>query len=93
MNLPNRTKIVATLGPASESEEVITQLVQAGADVFRLNCSHSDHKGLVDKMNTVRRVAAKLEAPVGLLADLQGPKSASARSRTQSPSGSSRANP
>jgi pyruvate kinase len=74
MNLPNRTKIVATLGPASETEEVITQLVKAGVDVFRLNCSHSDHKGLTDKIHLVRRVAQKLEAPVGLLADLQGPK-------------------
>ncbi len=74
MTLPNRTKIVATLGPASDSEEVLAQLIKAGANVFRVNCSHSDRDGIIQKIQVVRRVAAELGAPIGVLADLQGPK-------------------
>ena len=46
MRIPNRTKIVATLGPASRKEETVEQLINAGVDVFRLNCAHADHKTL-----------------------------------------------
>jgi len=71
---PNRTKIVATLGPASSDEQTIRKLVQAGADVFRLNCAHSDHKSLGKMVRLVRKVARAENAAVGILADLQGPK-------------------
>lgn len=68
------TKIVATLGPASSSPQALERLLRAGVDVVRLNFSHGkaeDHIALAD---TVRQVAASLKRPVGILADLQGPK-------------------
>ncbi|MGZ4690809.1 MAG: pyruvate kinase [Acidimicrobiia bacterium] len=69
-----RTKIVATLGPASESELVIETLVEAGADVFRMNMSHGEHDWHRGIYENVRRVAARRQAPVAVLADLCGPK-------------------
>jgi pyruvate kinase len=74
MTLPNRTKIVATLGPSTDNDEVLAQLIKAGTNVFRINCSHSNHEGIVERIKLVRRVAKSLNAPIGLLADLQGPK-------------------
>lgn len=70
----NRTKIVATLGPASNSPSMIAQLMRAGVDVFRLNCAHSDHATLASTIQTVRRIAREESRAVGILADLQGPK-------------------
>ncbi len=70
----NRTKIVATLGPASNSPSMIGQLVRAGVDVFRLNCAHSDHELLANTIALVRRIAREESRAVGVLADLQGPK-------------------
>lgn len=69
-----RTKIVATLGPASNSPEMIERLVLAGVDLFRLNFSHGslDDKSLL--INAIRAVSLKLGREVGILADLQGPK-------------------
>jgi pyruvate kinase len=67
-------KIVATLGPASADRATIRALVEAGADVFRLNFSHgthSDHKGRLD---LIRSIEAEIERPIGVLLDLQGPK-------------------
>jgi pyruvate kinase len=69
-----RTSIVATLGPASSSKEVIRALVEAGLDVARLNFSHGDHEGHARHIALVREVAAELGRPVGLLGDLCGPK-------------------
>ncbi|MBQ1558945.1 MAG: pyruvate kinase, partial [Pseudomonas sp.] len=69
-----RTKIVATLGPASSSPEVLEQLILAGLDVARLNFSHGtpdDHKA---RAALVRELAAKHGRHVALLGDLQGPK-------------------
>ncbi len=74
MKTLNRTKVVATLGPASSNEPTITALVEAGVNVFRLNCSHADHDLLTKNVKTIRRVAKKLDKPVGILGDLQGPK-------------------
>lgn len=69
-----RTKIVATLGPASSSPEMVERLLVAGVDLFRLNFSHGslDDKSLL--INVIRSVSAKLGREVGILADLQGPK-------------------
>jgi pyruvate kinase len=67
-------KIVATLGPASDSYEMIRSLFVAGADVFRLNMSHGTHEDIARRHGLVRRVEAELGRPIGILADLQGPK-------------------
>ncbi|HBM90155.1 MAG TPA: pyruvate kinase, partial [Rhodobiaceae bacterium] len=67
-------KIIATLGPASSSAEMIRTLFATGADVFRLNMSHLDADGLRQVHSTVRSVEEELGRPIGILADLQGPK-------------------
>jgi pyruvate kinase len=85
MLLPNRTKIVATLGPASDTDEVLAQLIRAGTNVFRINCSHSDHAGIVERIRTVRRVASACNAQIGVLADLQGPKIRIGRLKNEEP--------
>jgi pyruvate kinase len=85
MTLPNRTKIVATLGPSTDNEEVLAQLIKAGTNVFRINCSHASHDGIVERIRLVRRVAKSLNAPIGLLADLQGPKMRIGRLRNEEP--------
>jgi pyruvate kinase len=85
MLLPNRTKIVATLGPASDSDEVMAQLIRAGTNVFRINCSHSDHAGIVERIRLVRRVASACNAQIGVLADLQGPKIRIGRLKNEEP--------
>ena len=69
-----RTKIVATLGPASDSPEVIRALIQAGMDVARLNFSHGKYEDHARTVATLRRVAGELDTPVTVLQDLQGPK-------------------
>lgn len=69
-----RTKIVATLGPASAAPEVIERLYRAGADVFRLNFSHGTHEDHAARIATIRALEAKLGRPIGILADVQGPK-------------------
>ena len=68
------TKIVATLGPASEDPEVIRKLMEAGVDVFRLNASHGSQPEHERKILAVRQLAGQLGRPVGVLLDLQGPK-------------------
>ncbi|MCW8924406.1 MAG: pyruvate kinase [Gammaproteobacteria bacterium] len=69
-----RTKIVATLGPATDDREVIEDLVRAGVDVVRLNFSHGSHEEQKQRAEMVREVAAEQDRVVGVLADLQGPK-------------------
>jgi pyruvate kinase len=68
------TKIVATLGPASSDAEVLERMIRAGVDVVRLNFSHGKPQDHVDRARLVREVAARVGRPVGILADLQGPK-------------------
>ena len=68
------TKILATLGYASESEEQITKLVQAGVNMFRMNFSHGTHEEHLMRIKNVRAVEKKLSKPIGILADMQGPK-------------------
>jgi pyruvate kinase len=74
MTARRRTKIVATLGPASSSEEVITRLIETGVDVFRLNFSHGSKEVHRDNVGKIRAEAERLGRSVGVLQDLQGPK-------------------
>jgi pyruvate kinase len=69
-----RTKIIATLGPASSSFEMIERLYRAGADVFRLNFSHGTHADHAERITIIRAVEEKVGRPIGILADVQGPK-------------------
>ncbi|HSM12594.1 MAG TPA: pyruvate kinase [Thermoanaerobaculia bacterium] len=72
--MERRAKIVATLGPASDSEEVLVRLLRAGADVFRLNMSHGDHDSHRKLLRMVRRVARELDRQAPVLLDLMGPR-------------------
>ncbi|MBV9783299.1 MAG: pyruvate kinase [Acidisphaera sp.] len=69
-----RTKIVATLGPASSTPEVLARLFHAGADVFRLNFSHGSHEDHAGRVAMIRELEAQTGRPIGILADVQGPK-------------------
>ncbi len=69
-----RTKIVATLGPASDSPKKIEELIKAGMNVARLNFSHGTHDWHLKTADIVRKIALKLKKPVAILQDLQGPK-------------------
>jgi pyruvate kinase len=69
-----RTKIVATLGPASSTPEVIERLYRTGADVFRLNFSHGSHEDHAARIGIIRALEKKVGRPIGILADVQGPK-------------------
>ncbi len=68
------TKIVATLGPSSNSRDSIRDLIRAGVDVFRFNFSHGSHEDHAERFRVVREVEAELDHPVAIMADLQGPK-------------------
>lgn len=74
MHRLRNAKIIATLGPATASPQQIESLFTAGADVFRLNASHSSHEELRHYVFTIRQIEKKLKRPVGVLLDLQGPK-------------------
>jgi len=67
-------KIVATLGPASDTKQMIRELFLAGADVFRLNMSHGAHDEIKFRHTIIRELEEELNRPIGILADLQGPK-------------------
>ena len=69
-----RTKIIATLGPASSTPEVLSRLFHAGADVFRLNFSHGTHEDHATRIAQIRALEEKTGRPIGILADVQGPK-------------------
>ncbi len=74
ITLDRRTKIVATIGPATESYKSMSELVEAGATTFRLNFSHGDHKEHAKRIETIRKVEFDLGVKIGILQDLQGPK-------------------
>ncbi|MFS4437064.1 pyruvate kinase [Paracoccaceae bacterium GXU_MW_L88] len=74
MRRDRNVKIVATLGPASDSKEMIRKLFLAGADVFRLNMSHGTHDEVAGRHKLIREIEAELQRPICILADLQGPK-------------------
>src|SRR5450432_4723757 len=71
---PRATKIVATLGPASSSAEVLERMIRAGVDVMRLNFSHGAAQDHIDRAALVREIAKKVGKEVAIMADLQGPK-------------------
>ena len=69
-----KTRIVGTIGPASEGEEVFTELVKAGLNVARINFSHGGYEENAEKINTIKRVRKALNQPVGLMLDTKGPE-------------------
>ncbi len=69
-----RTKIIATLGPASSTPDILARLFQAGADVFRLNFSHGTHDEHARRFAMIRELEERVDRPIGILADVQGPK-------------------
>lgn len=69
-----KTKIVATIGPASENEDTLRRLIEAGIDVARLNFSHGSHEEHLEKIRLIRKLSEELSKPVSILQDLQGPK-------------------
>lgn len=69
-----KTKILATLGPASNSVEMITGLVKAGTNMFRLNFSHGDHKYHSETLKNIRKVMNKLDVTISVVQDISGPK-------------------
>jgi pyruvate kinase len=74
MKRSRKVKILATLGPASSDEAVIRRLFEAGADVFRINMSHTNHGLMRTLIGRIRKVEKELGRAIGILADLQGPK-------------------
>jgi len=68
-----KTKIIATLGPATESPEMLRQMIEAGADIFRLNMSHASHDSVRQVVPLIRSIAAELDAMTAVLMDTQGP--------------------
>jgi pyruvate kinase len=69
-----RTKIVATLGPASSTPEMLSRLYHGGADVFRINFSHGNHEDHLARITMIRALERSVGRPIGILADVQGPK-------------------
>jgi len=76
MHIQNQqnTKIVATVGPASNSREKLEKLISAGVDIFRLNFSHGTHKGHKEVLDHILSLNEEHRTHIGILADLQGPK-------------------
>lgn len=74
--MPNnkKTKIVATLGPATNTKEILCKLVEKGVNVFRINFSHADHDTAKERISQIREINEELGCNVAILADLQGPK-------------------
>jgi pyruvate kinase len=69
-----RTKIVATIGPASQSQDVLRRMILAGLDVVRLNFSHGDYEAHAAVIEGVRELSHELDVPIGILGDLRGPR-------------------
>ncbi|MBK4730688.1 pyruvate kinase [Oxynema sp. CENA135] len=73
-NCPRRTKIVATIGPATSQPDILRELIEAGATTLRLNFSHGTHEDHQRNIRLIRQTSFELNQPVGILQDLQGPK-------------------
>lgn len=74
MSFQRKTKIVATVGPASETKEILINFAKAGVNVFRLNFSHGTHEDHLQRLKTIREIAKELDINLSVLQDLQGPK-------------------
>ncbi len=74
MSYQRKTKIVATVGPASETKEMLLEFAKAGVNIFRLNFSHGTHEDHLKRLTTIREVAEELDINLAVLQDLQGPK-------------------
>ena len=74
MRRRRKIKILATLGPSSNTVDTIDRLFQAGSDIFRINMSHTSHEAMRALVAAIREVETKHDRPIGILADLQGPK-------------------
>src|SRR3954466_13379980 len=74
MRRQRNAKIVATLGPASSSAEMMRALFDAGVDVFRLNFSHGQQSDHEERVRLIREIEKETGRPIGIMADLQGPK-------------------
>ncbi len=72
--MKSRTKIIATLGPASRNEEILEKMLEAGVDSIRLNFSHTSHEDFIKEINLIRKVSRKTGKEIAIIADLQGPK-------------------
>ncbi len=76
-----RTKVIATIGPACRSTEMLEKMVMAGMDVARINCSHADHDSIASIVVDIREISQRLDRAVGVLLDF-GQRSAPARCAT-----------
>ncbi|MBC8766713.1 pyruvate kinase [Arenibacter sp. BSSL-BM3] len=74
MSTNKKTKIVATLGPATSTKSVLKSMIEAGVDVFRVNFSHADYKDVAERIKMIRELNDELGTNTSILADLQGPK-------------------
>jgi len=74
--MPNRkkTKIVATLGPATSSKKVLKSMIEAGVNVFRINFSHANYDDVDERIQMIRELNEEMNTNTAILADLQGPK-------------------
>ena len=69
-----KTKIICTIGPASEHEDVLTRMIEAGMDVARLNFSHGSHEEHQGKIDLIKKVRQKLHMPIAIMLDTKGPE-------------------
>ena len=74
MSFQRKSKIVATVGPASETKEMLIKFAQAGVNIFRLNFSHGTHEDHLQRLHTIREISEELDTNLSVLQDLQGPK-------------------
>ena len=74
MSNNKKTKIIATLGPASNTKEIISELIDKGVNVFRINFSHADYDNVKARIKDIREIHDEKNIHVAILADLQGPK-------------------
>ena len=74
MTFTKRTKIIATIGPASEKEDILEKMLSNGVDCVRLNLSHGDHQEHERKIKSIRKIDKKLKKHTAIIADIQGPK-------------------
>ena len=72
--MERKTKIICTVGPAIDTEEMISKMIDAGMNVARLNFSHADHKEHLARIKMIRKVAKEKERFIGILADTKGPE-------------------